>query len=213
VTLPFGANLRSLLLAPPMRPPAVVVGLDPAYRTGCKLAAVDATGALIDTGVLHLAGFGGGGGGGGGRGGGGRGSGGRAWHIVFATTSNASDIRETRTASANAMCCVDICCVVLHCVVWGVMFCVMAVNPHFLNCMPSYDVANNICPALGGGGGRGAHFNDKVEVKDEVKGGGGGDAGAKLRAFCEKCDARAVAIGDGVGTRVWTNHQTLPDSS
>ena len=66
----FGTNLRALLLAPPMRPPAAVVGLDPAYRTGCKLAAVDATGALLDTAVVHLPGCmprGGGGGGGGGR--------------------------------------------------------------------------------------------------------------------------------------------------
>ena len=71
----FGANLRSLLLAPPMRPAAAVVGLDPAYRTGCKLAAVDATGALVETSVVHLPGFGGGGGGGGGGGSGRRGSG------------------------------------------------------------------------------------------------------------------------------------------
>jgi uncharacterized protein len=50
----FGANLRSLLLQPPLTPAAVVLGVDPAYRTGCKLAVVDPTGALLDTGVVHL---------------------------------------------------------------------------------------------------------------------------------------------------------------
>src|SRR5690606_14401856 len=39
----FAANLRSLLLAPPLRG-RVVMGFDPAYRTGCKLAVVDPTG-------------------------------------------------------------------------------------------------------------------------------------------------------------------------
>ena len=50
----FGANLRALLLTAPMRPSRVVLGVDPAYRTGCKLAVVDATGALLDTGVVYL---------------------------------------------------------------------------------------------------------------------------------------------------------------
>ena len=53
----FGANLRALLLHPPMRPASVVVGVDPAFRTGCKLAAVDATGAVVATGVVYLQGF------------------------------------------------------------------------------------------------------------------------------------------------------------
>ena len=50
----FGANLRALLSAPPMRPAATVVGVDPAYRTGCKLAAVDPTGAVLGVDVVHL---------------------------------------------------------------------------------------------------------------------------------------------------------------
>lgn len=50
----FGTNLEALLLQPPMRPSRVVLGVDPAYRTGCKLAVVDATGALLDTGVVYL---------------------------------------------------------------------------------------------------------------------------------------------------------------
>ena len=53
----FGANLRALLLHPPMRPASVVVGVDPAFRTGCKLAAVDATGAVVATCVVYLPGF------------------------------------------------------------------------------------------------------------------------------------------------------------
>ena len=43
----FGANVAALILAPPMRPAAPVVGLDPAHRTGCKIAAVSATGAVL----------------------------------------------------------------------------------------------------------------------------------------------------------------------
>ena len=50
----FGANLRALLLQPPLSPAAVVLGVDPAYRTGCKLAVVDPTGALLDTDVVYL---------------------------------------------------------------------------------------------------------------------------------------------------------------
>ena len=50
----FGANLRALLLQPPLTPAAVVLGVDPAYRTGCKLAVVDPTGALLETGVVYL---------------------------------------------------------------------------------------------------------------------------------------------------------------
>ena len=50
----FGANVRALVSAPPMRPAATVVGVDPAYRTGCKLAAVDRTGAVLGVDVVHL---------------------------------------------------------------------------------------------------------------------------------------------------------------
>lgn len=48
----FGANLRNLLLQPPVRG-RVVLGVDPAYRTGCKLAVVDDTGKLQETSVIY----------------------------------------------------------------------------------------------------------------------------------------------------------------
>ncbi|MBO5783690.1 MAG: RNA-binding transcriptional accessory protein, partial [Clostridia bacterium] len=48
----FGANLKSLLMQPPIKG-MVVMGLDPAYRTGCKIAVVDATGAVLDTTVVY----------------------------------------------------------------------------------------------------------------------------------------------------------------
>lgn len=48
----FGANLKSLLLQPPLRHRRVL-GVDPAYRTGCKLAAVDETGKLLEVGVIY----------------------------------------------------------------------------------------------------------------------------------------------------------------
>ena len=48
----FSANLRSLLLTAPIRG-KVVMGLDPAYRTGCKIAVVDATGRLIAVTVVY----------------------------------------------------------------------------------------------------------------------------------------------------------------
>ena len=48
----FGLNLRQLLMQPPLRG-AVVLGMDPGYRTGCKLAVVDATGKVLDTGVIY----------------------------------------------------------------------------------------------------------------------------------------------------------------
>ena len=48
----FGRNLKSLLLQPPM-PGQTVLGLDPGFRTGCKAAVVDATGRLLDTGVVY----------------------------------------------------------------------------------------------------------------------------------------------------------------
>ncbi len=48
----FGDNLRQLLLQPPI-PGKVVLGLDPGYRMGCKLAVVDPTGKVLDTGVVY----------------------------------------------------------------------------------------------------------------------------------------------------------------
>lgn len=47
----FAANLKSYLLTPPMKG-KVVLGVDPAYRTGCKLACVDATGKVLTKGVI-----------------------------------------------------------------------------------------------------------------------------------------------------------------
>ncbi len=44
----FGTNLRNLLLQPPIKG-KVVMGFDPAYRTGCKIAVVDETGKLLET--------------------------------------------------------------------------------------------------------------------------------------------------------------------
>jgi uncharacterized protein len=49
----FGRNLEALLLAPPAGG-RTVLGVDPGYRTGCKLAVVTGTGALVDTGVVYL---------------------------------------------------------------------------------------------------------------------------------------------------------------
>ena len=49
----FAANLRQLLLAAPLKN-QIVLGVDPGYRTGCKLAVVDETGAVLDTGVAHI---------------------------------------------------------------------------------------------------------------------------------------------------------------
>ena len=48
----FGDNLRQLLLQPPITG-KVVLGLDPGYRMGCKLAVVDPTGKVLDTGVVY----------------------------------------------------------------------------------------------------------------------------------------------------------------
>lgn len=48
----FGDNLRHLLLQPPVKG-CVTLGLDPAYRTGCKIAIVDATGKVLDTTVIY----------------------------------------------------------------------------------------------------------------------------------------------------------------
>ena len=48
----FSENLRNLLLQPPLKG-KVVLGLDPAYRTGCKLAVVDETGKVLTIGVIY----------------------------------------------------------------------------------------------------------------------------------------------------------------
>lgn len=48
----FSENLRNLLLQPPMKG-KYVLGLDPAYRTGCKLAVVDDTGKFLDLSVIY----------------------------------------------------------------------------------------------------------------------------------------------------------------
>jgi len=48
----FGKNLEQLLLQPPIAG-KVVLGWDPAFRTGCKLAIVDATGKVLDTKVIY----------------------------------------------------------------------------------------------------------------------------------------------------------------
>ena len=48
----FALNLKPLLLQPPVKN-RVTLGLDPAYRTGCKLAVVDGTGKVLDTGVIY----------------------------------------------------------------------------------------------------------------------------------------------------------------
>ncbi|WP_100403719.1 Tex family protein [Bacillus sp. FJAT-42315] len=48
----FSENLRKLLLQPPLKG-KMVLGVDPAYRTGCKLAAVDETGKVLYIGVIY----------------------------------------------------------------------------------------------------------------------------------------------------------------
>lgn len=48
----FGKNLEQLLMQPPISG-QVVLGWDPAFRTGCKLAVVDATGKVLDTVVIY----------------------------------------------------------------------------------------------------------------------------------------------------------------
>lgn len=47
----FSVNLRQLLMQPPVKD-SVTLGLDPGYRTGCKVAVVDGTGKVLDTGVI-----------------------------------------------------------------------------------------------------------------------------------------------------------------
>ena len=48
----FSKNLENLLMQPPMKD-KMVLGFDPAYRTGCKLAVVDATGKKIDIKIIY----------------------------------------------------------------------------------------------------------------------------------------------------------------
>jgi uncharacterized protein len=49
----FAANLRRLLLQPPLRD-RIVLGIDPGFRTGCKLAVVDATGKYLQGDLIYL---------------------------------------------------------------------------------------------------------------------------------------------------------------
>lgn len=48
----FSLNLRHLLMQPPVKG-KVAMGLDPGYRTGCKVAVVDETGKVLDTNVIY----------------------------------------------------------------------------------------------------------------------------------------------------------------
>ena len=48
----FGVNLKPLLMQPPVKN-MVTMGFDPAYRTGCKIAVVDETGKVLETGVVY----------------------------------------------------------------------------------------------------------------------------------------------------------------
>ncbi|MBQ9461503.1 MAG: RNA-binding transcriptional accessory protein [Clostridia bacterium] len=48
----FAMNLRQLLMQPPVKG-FTAIGLDPGYRTGCKLAVVDPTGRVLDTAVIY----------------------------------------------------------------------------------------------------------------------------------------------------------------
>lgn len=48
----FGLNLKSLLMQPPIKG-KTVLAIDPAYRTGCKIAVVDPTGKVLDTTVIY----------------------------------------------------------------------------------------------------------------------------------------------------------------
>ncbi len=49
----FAMNTKELFLAPPVKG-KVVIGLDPGYRTGCKVAVVGTTGKVLDTGVIYV---------------------------------------------------------------------------------------------------------------------------------------------------------------
>ena len=48
----FGQNAKQLLLQPPIKG-MTVIGFDPAYRTGCKIAVIDSTGKLLDTTTIY----------------------------------------------------------------------------------------------------------------------------------------------------------------
>jgi uncharacterized protein len=48
----FASNLRALLSQPPLAH-HTILGIDPGFRTGCKLAVVDSTGKLLDTGTIY----------------------------------------------------------------------------------------------------------------------------------------------------------------
>lgn len=50
----FAKNTAELLMQPPVKG-RVTIGLDPGYRTGCKVAVVDETGKVLDTGVIYCA--------------------------------------------------------------------------------------------------------------------------------------------------------------
>lgn len=49
----FGTNLKNLLMQPPLAG-HVIMGLDPGYRMGCKMAVIDAQGNVLDQGIYHL---------------------------------------------------------------------------------------------------------------------------------------------------------------
>lgn len=49
----FSSNLRQLLMQPPVKD-SITLGVDPGFRTGCKLAVVDGTGKVLDTGVAYI---------------------------------------------------------------------------------------------------------------------------------------------------------------
>ncbi len=48
----FSTNLKQLLMQPPLKD-KITLGLDPGYRTGCKVAVIDGTGKVLDTGVIY----------------------------------------------------------------------------------------------------------------------------------------------------------------
>ena len=48
----FASNLRQLLLQAPLKN-SIILGLDPGYRTGCKVAVIDSTGKVLDTGAIY----------------------------------------------------------------------------------------------------------------------------------------------------------------
>jgi len=48
----FASNLRQLLLQAPLKN-SIILGLDPGYRTGCKVAVIDSTGKVLDTNVVY----------------------------------------------------------------------------------------------------------------------------------------------------------------